>query len=126
MSYLHQYDNPHYHPHMIAIPLSIITSISMIILTTILTAGTASELIKCSMIRVDHQLHSQWDAGNTPLPRLLMQIHDELVYEVHAHQVEPFLQLLREAMQTHVMQRLGIQVPLIINLHVGPTLGDLL
>jgi len=77
------------------------------------------------MIQVDKQLHCHWDAQNIPLPRLLMQIHDELIYEVGSCQVEAFQQLLRVSMETHIVQLLQLNVPLIINLHVGPSLGDL-
>jgi DNA polymerase I-like protein with 3'-5' exonuclease and polymerase domains len=54
-----------------------------------------------------------------------MQIHDELIYEVGSCQVEAFQQLLRVSMETHIVQLLQLKVPLIINLHVGPSLGDL-
>ena len=78
------------------------------------------------MIQVDKQLRSQWDTQNTSLlPRLLMQIHDELIYEVSSCQVEAFQHLLRASMETHIVQLLQLKVPLIINLHVGPSLGDL-
>ena len=43
--------------------------------------GTASDIIKLAMANVDRMLSTSWPS-HLPAPRLLMQIHDELIYEV--------------------------------------------
>ena len=89
--------------------------------------GTASDLIKYAMINVDRQLSAQWGRAHPP-PRLLMQIHDELIYEVSTAQPEyltAFTALLHRAMEEEVVRALGLTVPLIANVHTGTTWGDI-
>ena len=90
--------------------------------------GTASDLIKYAMINVDRQLSTHWPATH-PAPRLLMQIHDELIYEVstveNGQLVEAFTALLHRAMEEDVMRALQLTVPLIANIHTGASWGDL-
>ena len=45
--------------------------------------GTAADLIKMAMIKVD-----RWIAAEAPSVRMIMQVHDELVFEVVAEEVE--------------------------------------
>lgn len=90
--------------------------------------GTASDLIKYAMINVDRQLSAHWPAAH-PAPRLLMQIHDELIYEVSTVEdgqlVKDFTNLLHRAMEEDVMRALQLTVPLIANIHTGASWGDL-
>lgn len=88
--------------------------------------GTASDLIKYAMINVDRQLAARWPR-DAPAPRLLMQIHDELIYEVSsadASYVESFQTLLHGAMEEDVVRALKLSVPLIANVHTGMSWGE--
>ncbi len=56
--------------------------------------GSAADLIKTAMIRVAELLHSQAFRA-----RLLLQIHDELLFELPESEVSTFIPPLREAME---------------------------
>ncbi|TWU16714.1 DNA polymerase I [Allorhodopirellula heiligendammensis] len=77
--------------------------------------GTAADLIKLAMLRVHDQLKQ------SPLKaRLLLQIHDELLLETPADEVEALTELVVEAM-TSVME---LDVPLKVDVASGPTWAD--
>ena len=55
--------------------------------------GTAADIIKNAMIDIDDWLHkTNFDA------KMLMQVHDELVFEVHADKLEKFIKEVEERM----------------------------
>ena len=59
--------------------------------------GTAADLIKLAMIRVDQALkNSDYDA------RLILQVHDELIVECHKDCREAVLSLLKQEMENAV------------------------
>ncbi len=73
--------------------------------------GTAADIIKRAMIGVD-----QWLASQDPKKiKMIMQVHDELVFEVHESLVEHATQTLREIMETCVT----LDVPLQVDTGVG-------
>ncbi|MHB8790827.1 MAG: DNA polymerase I [Desulfobulbaceae bacterium] len=76
--------------------------------------GTAADIIKLAMLRVDRELHENRLGG-----RMLLQIHDELVLEVPENEVEATGTLLRTAME-NVIQ---MAVPLVVNLSTGTSLA---
>jgi DNA polymerase I len=76
--------------------------------------GTAADIIKLAMIAVVRAL-DQEDLG----ARLLLQIHDELVFEVPIDQVE----MTRNAVQRAMESVFPLDVPLIVNLEVGKSLA---
>jgi DNA polymerase-1 len=55
--------------------------------------GTAADLIKKAMIEVD-----RWLAGEHPAVRMIMQVHDELVFELAAGDAEPLARSIAERM----------------------------
>jgi DNA polymerase-1 len=77
--------------------------------------GSAADLIKLAMIRIHSALHSR---GLTS--RMLLQVHDELVFEVPQQEVEVMRGLVREAMENVV----ELQVPLVVDVGVGPNWLD--
>lgn len=77
--------------------------------------GTAADLIKLAMLRVYEQLQK-----SDLRARLLLQIHDELLLETPADEVEPLSKLIVEAM-TGVME---LDVPLKVDVAFGPTWAD--
>ena len=72
--------------------------------------GSAADLIKIAMIRIHHALES---AGMSS--RMLLQVHDELVFEAPAEEVESLSQLVRSQMESAAM----LDVPLLVELGVG-------
>ncbi|MFC5939526.1 DNA polymerase I [Corynebacterium choanae] len=73
--------------------------------------GTAADIIKVAMIRVDEALRGQQLAS-----RVLLQVHDELVVEV----ADGELETVRELVQHHMDQAIALRVPLEVSTGVGP------
>jgi DNA polymerase-1 len=72
--------------------------------------GTAADLIKLAMIRVHGCLKKE------PLQaRMLLQIHDELVFEAPSDEIDPLAALLRREM----IAVGNLAVPLRIDIKVG-------
>jgi DNA polymerase-1 len=78
--------------------------------------GTAADLIKLAMIRIDEELRTQKLKS-----RMLLQVHDELVFEVPEAEVDAMRALVREKMEkVH-----PLKVPLVVDIGVGPNWRDL-
>lgn len=72
--------------------------------------GSAADIIKRAMVQVDRWLQDgEYDA------RMIMQVHDELVFEVKSEQVEQFKQAVVEKMQ----KAATLKVPLIVEAGQG-------
>lgn len=72
--------------------------------------GTAADLIKYAMLRItdrikEHQLKA----------KMILQIHDELIFELPDSEIETFKPLLREAME----KIWELKVPLVVDISVG-------
>ncbi|MBI2679113.1 MAG: DNA polymerase I [Candidatus Koribacter versatilis] len=78
--------------------------------------GTAADLIKLAMIRIDEELRRQKLKS-----RMTLQVHDELVFEVPNDEVDTMRALVRARME-HVHP---LRVPLDVDLGVGPNWRDL-
>ncbi len=77
--------------------------------------GTAADLIKMAMVAIHRQLQ-----GGKLESRLILQVHDELVFEVRESEVETLKQLVKEAME----EVTPLRVPLRVELAVGPSWFD--
>jgi len=78
--------------------------------------GTAADLIKLAMIRIDDELRQKKMKS-----RMTLQVHDELVFEVPQEEVEAMRALVRDKMENvH-----PLRVPLEVDLGVGPNWRDL-
>ncbi|MBV5318588.1 MAG: DNA polymerase I [Desulfobulbaceae bacterium] len=75
--------------------------------------GTAADIIKLAMLRVHREL-----AVRKLQARMLLQIHDELVLEVPASELEEVSQLLKNHMET----AMSLRVPLVVHLSNGSSL----
>ena len=78
--------------------------------------GTAADLIKIAMIRIDAALR---ESGMKS--RMTLQVHDELVFEVPENEVETMLPLVRE----HMEKVHALAVPLQVDMGVGANWRDL-
>ena len=72
--------------------------------------GTAADIIKLAMVRVDKALR---EAGMRS--RLILQVHDELLLECPPEEAEQAAALLKEAMEG----AMELQVPLVAEVHQG-------
>ncbi len=78
--------------------------------------GTAADLIKIAMIRIDSALRERELKS-----RMTLQVHDELVFEVPEEEVDIMKSLVREEMENvH-----ALAVPLLVEMGVGPNWRDL-
>ncbi|WP_313572248.1 DNA polymerase I [Pantoea piersonii] len=73
--------------------------------------GTAADIIKRAMIAVDEWLQQQNDTA----VRMIMQVHDELVFEVQSDAVESASQQIRKLMEGSMK----LDVPLQVEIGVG-------
>ena len=72
--------------------------------------GSAADLIKIAMIRIQKRINAE----NLPL-RMMLQVHDELVFECPRDQVEPMSQIVKAEMEG-AMQ---LKVPLVASVGFG-------
>jgi DNA polymerase-1 len=72
--------------------------------------GSAADLIKIAMIRVDRLLRERRLAA-----KMLLQVHDELVFESPVEEVEILEDLVRDAMENAA----ELSVPLVVDVGVG-------
>jgi len=78
--------------------------------------GTAADLIKIAMIRIDKAVREQRLKS-----RMTLQVHDELVFEVPENEIEEMRTLVRQQMEkVH-----PLTVPLLVEIGVGKNWRDL-
>lgn len=71
--------------------------------------GTAADIIKVAMIGIDKMIFGDENI------KMIMQVHDELVFEVKAEMVEHYSQLIKTEME----KAIKLHVPLIADVGVG-------
>jgi len=72
--------------------------------------GTAADIIKIAMIRVD-----DWLQTHQPGAKLIMQVHDELVLEVEQQKLDE----VRDAVIEHMSAAAELEVPLVVDAGFG-------
>jgi len=72
--------------------------------------GTAADIIKRAMLAVDN-----WIGKDRPALNMLMQVHDELVFEVAPQELDPAGAKIRQLMESAAK----LSVPLIVDVGVG-------
>lgn len=72
--------------------------------------GTAADLIKLAMLKINEMLSNKSLQGY-----MILQIHDELIFEIPDDEIEIFKPLVKDAMQ-NVFQ---LKVPLIVDIALG-------
>jgi DNA polymerase-1 len=77
--------------------------------------GTAADLIKMAMIRIDAELR-----GRKLKSRMTLQVHDELLFEVPKKEISEMQELVRELMQNVY----PLKVPLVVDVCVGSNWRD--
>ncbi len=77
--------------------------------------GTAADLIKLAMIRIDRELAEQRLRA-----RMLLQVHDELVFEAPPEETEPLAQMVKSRMESVY----ALEVPLVADIGIGDNWRD--
>lgn len=75
--------------------------------------GSAADLIKIAMINVHRRLHR-----DLPHTKMILQVHDELIFEVPEKEIAEAQALVKEEME-RVGTQLGLSVPLKVDMGVG-------
>ena len=78
--------------------------------------GTAADLIKLAMIRVQRRLQDEQLAA-----RMLLQVHDELVFEAPPEELNTLADLVREEMEGVW----ALSIPLLVEVSVGENWADM-
>ncbi len=78
--------------------------------------GTAADIIKLAMLKVDHEMVKQGLGA-----RMILQIHDELVLEVPEGELKTTIDALKSAMEDVIT----IDVPLVANLSTSTNLAKI-
>jgi DNA polymerase-1 len=81
--------------------------------------GTAADIIKRAMARVRPALAAEGLGGT----KMLMQVHDELVFEVPEAEVEGATRVIRQVMDRAAEPAIRLSVPLGVEIGTGPNWG---
>lgn len=77
--------------------------------------GTAADIIKMAMVAVEEKIEEHGFRAD-----MLLQVHDELVFEVHTEDLMPAARLIKETMEGIVT----LDVPLVVEVKAGPNWRD--
>jgi DNA polymerase-1 len=72
--------------------------------------GSAADLIKLAMVRIHRAIRERGLVG-----RMLLQVHDELIFEAPPHEVDTMTELVG----SHMENVADLQVPLVVDIGVG-------
>ena len=78
--------------------------------------GTAADLIKIAMIRIDRRLKEE-----KLQTKMTLQVHDELLFDVPKKEVDQINELVRHEMETVI----ELKVPIVVDCGAGPNWRDL-
>ena len=79
--------------------------------------GTAADLIKMAMIKVDKLIRKEFKENEV---KMILQVHDELVFEVKEGLVEKVGEMIQDEMET--VDKL--KVPIVVDVGVGKNWGE--
>lgn len=72
--------------------------------------GTAADIIKIAMIRIDEQLKKHHFKA-----KMILQVHDELIFEVSPQEIAGLIKVVKECMENAAQ----LEVPLKVDVNVG-------
>jgi DNA polymerase-1 len=78
--------------------------------------GTAADLIKIAMVQIHQAL-----TGRDLQTRMLLQVHDELVFEMEKSEKDIVMPLVEEKMKNALPE---LKVPLVVEMGIGPNWLD--
>ncbi|MEQ8830991.1 MAG: DNA polymerase I [Alphaproteobacteria bacterium] len=83
--------------------------------------GSAADIIKRAMIRIPKALES---AGLTEDAKLLLQVHDELVFEAPEDKAEAVIACVKDVMEGAALPILDLAVPLVVEAGTGKSWAE--
>jgi DNA polymerase-1 len=78
--------------------------------------GTAADMIKIAMIRIDQKLRTQ-----KLQTKMTLQVHDELLFEVPEEEIEAASALVKQEMENVIK----LNVPIVVDIGIGQNWRDL-
>lgn len=84
--------------------------------------GTQSDIIRIAMVRIDAHLR---EAGLAENVRMLLQVHDELVFEIRAEQVDAVVPQVTDLMSSVLQDQETHGVPVLVDVEVGENWRDM-
>jgi DNA polymerase I len=84
--------------------------------------GTSADIIKIAMKKIDDYLTH---GDNSKNANLIMQIHDELIYEVDESFVSDFSKNAKDIMENTIDKKGILDVPIVVNVSVGDNWGEM-
>jgi DNA polymerase-1 len=82
--------------------------------------GTAADILKRAMIDVHLRLDREYGSRPGPRPRMILTVHDELLFEVPRSQADAVAALVRESMEGATR----LAVPLTVDIGTGENWND--
>ncbi len=84
--------------------------------------GTQADIIKKAMVEVDRLLHTE---GKRDDAHLILQVHDELVYEIREGMAEELAQTVKKIMEGVLPEKETKGVPIIADGKIGKNWGEM-
>ena len=81
--------------------------------------GSAADIIKRAMICLPAELAAQWLAAD-----MLLQVHDELIFEVPEEQAEQSVQLIKSVMENAASPVVQLSVPLVVDAGIADSWSE--
>jgi DNA polymerase I len=89
--------------------------------------GSAADILKQAMCELDTEI-AVWARRmgdrQVRMPRLIMSIHDEVIYEVHNSHIDHFVGMLKRVMEHDIPRHFNFPIPLVINVESGVDWGS--
>ena len=76
--------------------------------------GTAADIIKRAMIKIHEK-----NISNNNECKMLLQVHDELIFEVKESKIEKYQALIRQEMENALDPLISLDVPLLVESSFG-------
>ena len=81
--------------------------------------GTAADIIKLAMIKIHNQIKNDFIKA-----KMLLQVHDELVFEIKEKEIEKEIPKIKTIMETTHITYKDFKVPLIVDCGIGDHWGE--
>jgi DNA polymerase-1 len=88
--------------------------------------GTQADIIKLAMIKINEYIEDSFGKSADPKIHLLLQVHDELIYEVPEVLVAQIAPKIKDIMQSVLPPEKAAGVPILANGHAGKNWGDMI
>ena len=82
--------------------------------------GTAADIVKIAMINIQQRMDA-----NKMRSKMILQVHDELIFEVPRDELGQMQAIITELMPSAVPPHVGFEVPLEVEMKVGDNWGDM-